>query len=171
VRKSKSKDSCHLQNHFSAASPETSNQHTTEITGASPNNTIQTEASSIQSPDGYAPPRWAMTPSPTRKPYHISEKIGSESNVEHNQSHLSASMQRHGTPNFLLGSLDEAGIPGEDPRILWKQSFFQKRDELQQALKEVEWARRQAELIVEEKVLAASLVCLCVDDDVLSSMS
>jgi len=40
----------------------------------------------------------------------------------------------------------------------WKQEFFEKRDELQQALKEVEWARKQAELIVHEKVIAASMM-------------
>jgi uncharacterized coiled-coil DUF342 family protein len=46
----------------------------------------------------------------------------------------------------------------DQEKAAWRDAFNEKRDELQQALKEVEWARQQAESLVREKVVAASLV-------------
>ena len=81
-----------------------------------------------------------------------------ETRYAHIRSHSSSPLLRHLTPNRSLGSLEEADISSEEQSTEWKQAFLEKRDELQQALKEVEWARKQAELIVHEKVIAASLV-------------
>ena len=96
--------------------------------------------------------------SPARRPYRISEKLNMETRYAHIRSHSSSPLLRHLTPNRSLGSLEEADISSEEQSTEWKQAFLEKRDELQQALKEVEWARKQAELIVHEKVIAASLV-------------
>lgn len=125
-------------------SPETAHYRTSDLDVTQ--NMLQSHPQSDQSPE--ADERWSMTP-PSRRPYRLTEKISGDSKLQYDRP-----------PSSTLGSLDESEIPGDDPGIFWRQTFFEKRDELQQALKEVEWARKQAELIVEEKVIAASLVLL-----------
>jgi len=60
--------------------------------------------------------------------------------------------------NYRGLSPTDPDLHGDHEKTAWRDAYNEKRDELQQALKEVEWARKQAESIVHEKVVAASLM-------------
>jgi hypothetical protein len=94
---------------------------------------------------------------PPRKPYHLADTI----HVDFRSPKSSSVRSSMASPIPNARTQLSPTVPdfhGEHEKSVWRDAFNEKRDELQQALKEVEWARKQAESLVHEKVVAASLV-------------
>ncbi len=94
---------------------------------------------------------------PPRKPYHLVDTIHVDFRSPKSPSVGSSMASPILNCRNQVGSTDP-DLHSDLEKTAWRDAFNEKRDELQQALKEVEWARKQAESIVHEKVVAASLV-------------